>query len=167
MNLKYVPCSRMVLSTPSTEMHRFKPLRNLAFYFIDFFSSLSTVGGKVISNQKHSHGFCGKVTFASIMNDTSFISGKKKNMFILGKLSLADITCQQYCSRIPDECWFAASIYKDKMFRTFLGTGINLAQAALSLQSHPSQPTVSNFSDVNKDKEKKKPEVLVVKQEKC
>lgn len=75
-------------------------------------------------------------------------------MFILGKLSLADIKCQQYCSRIPDECGFAASIYKDKMFRTILGTGINLAQSALSLQLHPSEPAISNFSDVNKDKEK-------------
>lgn len=145
----------MALSTPSTEIHRFKPLRNLAFYFIDFFSSLSTVGGKMSSSQKYSHGFCGKVAFPSIMNDTSLISGKKKYMFILGELSLADIKCQQYCSRIPDECGFAASIYKDKMFRTILGAGINLAQSALSLQLHPSEPTISNFSDVNKDKEKK------------
>lgn len=78
MNLKYVPCSRMALSAPSTEMHRFKPLRNLASYFIDFFSSLSTVGGKMNSSQKYSHGLCGKVAFPSIMNDTSLISGKKK-----------------------------------------------------------------------------------------
>lgn len=76
-------------------------------------------------------------------------------MFMLGKLSLADMKCQQYCSRIPDECGLAASMYKDKMFRTILGTGISLAQPALHLQSHPSQPAISNFSDVNKDKEKK------------
>lgn len=69
----------MALSISSTEMHRFKPLRNLAFYFIDFFSSLSTVGGKTSSSQKYSHGFCGKVAFPSIMNDTSLVSGKKKN----------------------------------------------------------------------------------------
>lgn len=155
MNLKYVPCSRMALSTPSTERHRFKPLRNLTSYFTDFFSSLSTVGHNMSSSQKYSHGFCGKVAFPSIMNDTSLISGKKKYMFILGKLSLADIKCQQYCSRIPDECGFAASIYKDKMFRIILETGINLAQSALSLQLHPSEPALSNFCDVNKDKEKK------------
>lgn len=68
----------MALSTSSTEMHRFKSLKNLAFYFIDFFSNLSTVGGKMTSSQKYSHGFCGKMAFPSVMNDTSLISGKKK-----------------------------------------------------------------------------------------
>lgn len=78
MNLKYVPCSHMALLTSSTQMHRLKPLRNLAFYFIDFFSSLSRVGGKMSSSQKYSHGFCGKVAFASMMNDTSLILARKK-----------------------------------------------------------------------------------------
>lgn len=145
------------LSTPSTEMHRFRPFRNLAFYFIDFFSNLSTVRGKMSSSTNYSQGFYGKVTLPTIYEWHKFNIWQEKIHVYARKI----ISCWYLMSAVLQQnhrwMWVCCQRTQGQsLFRTILGTGIHLAHSALSLQLHPllhSKPAISNLSSVNKDKE--------------